>query len=124
MDERANSTCVPHPQYLRTHKVNHQEHLLQLALERTIKDLPESITHSVRQFDQTNTTGTLLNSIQSLISGNNFKAQLLQYQEAQKEEFGAGFQRTCLKENSNSKVQRMAELKFHAKRLRNFTELG
>ena len=95
-----------------------------MELVRTIKDLPESITHSVRKADQTNTTRTLLNSIQSLKRGINFKAQPLQYQQAQKEEFGAAFQRTCLKENSNSKPQRMAELIFHAKRLRNFTVLG
>ena len=104
-------------------KVNHQEHLLQLELVRTIKDLPKSITHTVRKADQTNTT-TLLNSIQSLKRGINFKAQHLQYRQAQKEEFGAAFQRTCLKENSNSKLQRMAELILHVKRLRNFTKLG
>ena len=77
-------------------KVNHEEHPLHLELVRTIKDLPKSITHSVRKVDQTNTTGTLLNSIQSPERGINFKVQLLQYQQAQKEEFGAAFQRTCL----------------------------
>ena len=88
-------------------KVNHEEHPLQLELESTIKDLPESITHSVRKVDQTNTAGNLLNSMQSLKRGFNFKAQL-QYQQAQEEEFGVGFRRTCLKENSNSKLQRKA----------------
>ena len=69
-------------------KVNNEEHPLQFELERTIKDLPKSITHSVRQVDQTKTTGILLNSIQSLNRGINFKAQLLQYQQAQKEVWG------------------------------------
>ena len=88
-------------------KVNHEEHPLQLELVRTIKNLPESITHSVRRVNQTNTAGNLLNSIQSLKTGINFKAQL-QYQQAQKEEVGVGFQLTCLEENTNSKLKRKA----------------
>ena len=88
--DRRRSKCYPCSPCttLANQKVNNEEHPLQFELERTIKDLPKSITHSVRQVDQTKTTGTLLNSIQSLNSGINFKAQLLQYQQAQKEVWG------------------------------------
>ena len=107
--DRRRSKCYPLSPctILVNQKVNHEEHPLQLELVRTKKDFPESITHSVRKVDQTNTAGNLLNSIQSLKRGIKFKAQL-QYHQAQKEEFGIGFQRTCLEENSNSKLQRKA----------------
>ena len=89
--DRRRSKCYPCSPCttLANQKVNNEEHPLQFKLERTIKDLPKSITHSVRQVDQTNTKGTLLNSIQSVNRGINFKAQLLQYQQAQKEVWGS-----------------------------------